>query len=383
MLYLDNAAMSVPKPPAVADAVAAAARAQLGNPGRGGHRAARDADQILGRGRELLHRLFGGAGPERFVYTLNATDSLNLAIKGIVRPGDHVVSGVLEHNSVLRPLHALEREGSITLTLVGADEEGYYRPEEIEAAIGPQTRLVAVVHASNALGTLQPIETIGAICRDRKVPFLVDAAQTAGAVPIDLDEAPIDLLAAPGHKGLLGPTGTGFLYVAPSVELRPWREGGTGSRSAEPLQPMDMPDRLEAGTANVHGLAGLIAGIEHILETTPEAIARHERDLTSRLLAGLKEAPGVRVVGGGEDRPRVGVVSFVADWLAAAELSALFDQQFEICVRGGLHCAPGAHRAVGSFPDGALRVSPGVFNTQADIRAFLDAVHSVSAEFAA
>jgi cysteine desulfurase / selenocysteine lyase len=272
MIYLDNAATSFPKPEAVYQALDAFARQSLANPGRAGHKMALAAERALDDCRHLLNVLFNGAGPERFVFTLNCTDALNMAFKGILQEGDHVVTTNLEHNSVSRPLRKLELDGRITLTRIKADGGGTIDPDDVRRALIPKTRLVAVTHTSNVLGTVQPIAEIGALVRERGPLFLVDAAQTAGVVPIDVRALPIDLLAFPGHKSLMGPTGTGALYVGPRVELRAWREGGTGGDSSSETQPRELPYFLEGGTPNVLGVAGLAAGIKWVQETGIDSV---------------------------------------------------------------------------------------------------------------
>ena len=296
MIYLDHAATSFPKSEAVYRAMDDAARRSLGNPGRAGHRLSRDAERIVDRCRSQLRQFLGGESPERFIFTLNGTDALNLAIKGTLRPGDHVVCGVLEHNSVLRPLASLEQRGIVTRTIVGCDDEGYYRPADFAAAVGDRTRLVVAAHASNVLGTVQPITEIGRICRERGILFLLDAAQTAGCLPIDLENMPVDLLAAPGHKGLGGPTGTGVLYVGPRAEPAAWREGGTGGDSIQPLQPGELPIRLEAGTPNVLGIAGLSAALADLQESGRERIEAREIALARRLRRIVRKTAGVRLL---------------------------------------------------------------------------------------
>src|SRR6516164_4410671 len=257
MIYLDNAATSFPKPEAVYQALDRFARHDLANPGRAGHKMALAAERALDDARHLLNILFNGEAPERFVFTLNCTDALNMAFKGVLKDGDHIVTTDLEHNSVSRPLVALAEAGRITLTRVPADAGGTIDPEAIRAAIGPKTRLVALTHASNVLGTVQPVAEVGRIVRERDLLFLVDAAQTAGVVPIDVRAMNIDLLAFPGHKSLMGPTGTGALYAGPRAQVRAWREGGTGGDSSSETQPREFPYFLEGGTPNVLGVAGL------------------------------------------------------------------------------------------------------------------------------
>ncbi len=268
MIYLDNAATSFPKPEPVYQALDHFARTQLANPGRSSHRMAKEAERTIDNTRLALNRLFHGEAPERWIFTLNCTDGLNLAIKGAVRPGDHVITSDLEHNSISRPLRALEKAGVITLSRV-ASEGGYIEPDAVRRALTPTTALVALTHASNVLGTVQPIEAIAAIVREAGALMLVDAAQSAGVVPIDLRASAIDLLAFPGHKALYGPTGTGALYVGPRARLRAWREGGTGGDSKNEVQPEELPHALEGGTPNALGIAGLAAGVAWVAERGP------------------------------------------------------------------------------------------------------------------
>jgi cysteine desulfurase family protein len=375
--YLDNAATSFPKPEAVYAALDRCARSRLANPGRAGHKMAIEAERILDDGRHRLNQFFRGKEPERFVFTLNGTDALNIAFKGVLSPGDHVITTDLEHNSVSRPLRALELAGTISLTRVAADGSGTVDPGAVRRAINPKTRLVAVTHASNVLGTVQPIAEIGRAAREHDLLFLVDAAQTAGVVPIDVQAMHIDLLAFPGHKSLLGPTGTGALYVGPRAKLRPWREGGTGGDSASETQPKEFPYYLEGGTPNVLGIAGLIAGIQYVEERGLEAIHRHEVELVERLWRRLAEIDGIAIFGHRDHARRVGTVSFHSETLPAAELGGILDQAFDIAIRPGLHCAPYVHRALRTFPEGTVRVSPGPFNTAEDIDRLADAVAEI------
>jgi cysteine desulfurase family protein len=366
-VYLDNAATSFPKPEAVYQALDAFGRRHLANPGRAGHKMALAAERMLDEGRHLLNQFFHGKEPERFVFTLNCTDALNMAFKGALADGDHVVTTDLEHNSVSRPLRALELAGRITLTRVRADGGGTINPDDIRRAVTRQTRLVALTHASNVLGTVQPVAEVGRICREHDLLFLVDAAQTAGVLPIDVQEMGIDLLAFPGHKSLLGPTGTGALYVGPRARLRPWREGGTGGDSSSETQPRDFPYYLEGGTPNVLGVAGLAAGIRYVQERGLEQIHAHEVGLVERLWRRLDEMKGYEVFGHRDPARRVGTLSFRSTTLAASELGGILDQAFDVAVRPGLHCAPYIHRSLGTFPEGTVRVSPGPFSTEADV----------------
>jgi cysteine desulfurase / selenocysteine lyase len=378
MIYLDNAATSFPKPESVYAALDQFARASLANPGRAGHRMALASERMLGDARHLLNQFFDGEDPDRFIFTLNATDALNMAFKGVLQEGDHVITTTLEHNSVSRPLRALELAGRIHLTRVGADAGGTIDPQDIRNAIGPKTRLIAITHASNVLGTIQPIEEVSGIARDKDLFLLVDAAQTAGVVPIQIRSMAIDLLALPGHKSLLGPTGTGALYVGSRVKLRPWREGGTGGDSSSETQPLEYPHFLEGGTPNVLGIAGLAAGLKYVMERGLSTIHQHEADLIERLWRRLESIPGCEIFGHRDVRFRVGTLSFRHPALPASELGGILDQSFDIAIRPGLHCAPYIHRALGTFPDGAVRVSPGIFSTAEDIDALADALDEIT-----
>ena len=377
MIYLDNAATSYPKPESVYQALDAFARRDLANPGRAGHKMALAAERALDDCRHLLNQLFHGQGPERFAFTLNCTDALNMAFKGVLADGDHVVTTDLEHNSVSRPLRALEKDGRIVLTRLKADGDGYVDPDDVRRAITPRTRLIALTHASNVLGTVQPVGAVGRIAREHDLLYVVDAAQTAGAVAIDVQAMYIDLLAFPGHKSLLGPTGTGALYVGPRVTLRAWREGGTGGDSSSETQPREMPYFLEGGTPNVLGVAGLAAGVRYVQDKGVETLHAHENELIERLRRRLEEIGGVTVYGGRDPARRVSTLSFRADALPAAEVGGILDQAFDIAVRPGLHCSPYIHRALGTFPDGTVRASTGAFSTTADVDALANALAEI------
>jgi cysteine desulfurase family protein len=378
MIYLDNAATSFPKPESVYQALDAFARQNLANPGRAGHKMALAAERALDDCRHLLNQFFDGKEPERFVFTLNATDALNMAFKGVLADGDHVITTDLEHNSVSRPLRALELAGRISLTHVRADGGGTIEPDDVRKAVTPRTRLVVLTHASNVLGTVQPVEEVGRIAREHDLLFLVDAAQTAGVLAIDVQAMNIDLLALPGHKSLLGPTGTGALYAGPRTRLRAWREGGTGGDSASETQPREMPYFLEGGTPNVLGVAGLSAGIRYVQERGLADLHGHEVALTERLWRRLEELPGCEVFGHRDAARRVGTLSFRSAALPAAEMGGILDQAFDVAVRPGLHCAPYIHRALGTFPEGTVRVSPGPFSTAADIDHLADALAEIA-----
>jgi cysteine desulfurase family protein len=381
MIYLDNAATSFPKPESVYQALDQFARTSLANPGRAGHKMAIAAERTLELARHTLNQFFRGEAPERWIFTLNCTDGLNLAIKGAVQPGDHVITTDLEHNSISRPLVGLERSGVISLTRV-ASEGGYVDPDAIKAAMTPQTSLVAMTHASNVLGTVQSVEAIGQVVRQAGALFLVDAAQTAGVVPIDLRAAPIDLLAFPGHKALYGPTGTGALYVGPRTDgkLRPWREGGTGGDSSSATQPWQIPFLFEGGTPNVLGVAGLAAGVDWVSQRGPDDLRAHEVALLERAVDWAESSTGWRVAGRWIPETHVGPLSLVAPPpLTPQDIGAILDTSFDIAVRPGLHCAPYIHRALGTFPDGTLRLSPGPFTTTEEIDSLLRALDEITA----
>ena len=329
----------------------------------------------------MAAELLGAESPDRIIFTFNATDGLNMAIHGLLRPGDHVVTSVVEHNSVLRPLRDEEERHGVQVTRVAADAAGRVDPEDIRRAIRPETRLVALLHASNVTGTIQPVEEVAEIAHAAGALFLVDAAQTAGHFPIDLRALPADVLACAGHKGLLGPLGTGLLYIRPGVEeqLRSLRQGGTGSQSENDRQPAYLPDKYESGNHNAPALCGLEAALSFLLDRTVEAIHEHESRLTRRLLQELAAIPGVQVYGPAPDQRRVGVVSFTLDGFEPQDLATILDESFGIQARAGLHCAPGAHRAIGTFDQGGtVRFSTSVFNTDADIEAAVAAMRSIA-----
>jgi cysteine desulfurase/selenocysteine lyase len=367
-VYMDNAATSFPKPDSVEKALLAFHRDIGASAGRGAYPRAVASGRLLDDTRRLLVRLFNARHPERMVFTFNASDALNLAIKGIGwKAGDSAVVSMMEHNSVLRPLHALKERVGIKIIKVKASAEGLIDPIDVARAIEPHTRLIAVVHASNVAGTIQPVAEVGDIARRKGIPFLVDAAQSAGALPIDVEAMKIDLLAFPGHKALLGPLGTGGLYIREGLELATLKEGGTGSQSEHEVQPDFLPDRYEPGSHNALGIAGWKAGLEYVLETGVQAIRAREEQLTAQFLEGLKRIPGVAVYGSPAASDRVAVVLIRAADLAPAELSHRLFERGGLMTRSGLHCAPGAHQAVGTYPQGATRFSFGCFNTPQDV----------------
>lgn len=379
-IYLDNAATSWPKPESVYAAVDRYQRT-LGAPaGRGTYAEAAEVERHVLGCRLALAELLGGVDPRRIALTFNGTDALNLALYGLLRRGDHVVTSVCEHNSVLRPLAALRQRRQIDVTYVPADGAGRVDPDDIQRACTPRTRLIALVHASNVTGALQPAEAVGQIARQTGAYFLLDAAQTLGYVPLDVRRLGVHLLAAPGHKGLLGPLGTGLLYVAPGVEeeLQPVRQGGTGTHSDDEAQPQELPDRYEAGNLNVPGIFGLEAGVRHVLATGVEAEQARQQQLVARLLAGLSALRGVRVYGPPDTADRVGLVSLRLEALAPQELASLLDAQWSIQTRAGLHCAPRMHASLGTLPEGTLRLSLGHFTTPEQIDTVLAALAALA-----
>lgn len=385
MIYLDNAATSWPKPPPVVEAMVHFLTEVGGSPGRSSHRLSVEAGRIVYAAREAVAELFHFSDPLRVVFGLNVTEALNLALQGLLRPGDHVVTSSIEHNSVMRPLRALEREG-VEVTVVQATPEGMLNPAEVERAIRPHTVLVVLNHASNVVGTIQPVAELGRVIRELgpAAPLLlVDAAQTAGALRIDMEADGIDLLAFTGHKSMYGPMGTGGLVIGQRVDtsrLVPLKRGGTGSRSEREEQPDFLPDMCESGTSNAIGLAGLAAGVRWVLERGVEAIRAEEMVLTQRLIDGLREIPGVAVYGTLDAARQTAAVSFNLARMEPSEVALRLDEEYGIMARPGLHCAPAAHRTVGTFPAGTVRFSLGAFNTSAQVDAALEAVGRLAQE---
>lgn len=377
LIYLDNAATSWPKPPGVMEAMEKAMREAAANPGRGSHEMAVKASRVLFEGRKVLARLFKIANPNDIAYMLNTTHALNQAIQGLLAPGDHVITTAMEHNSVRRPLEALKRKLGIRVTYLPVGTDGILNPADVRQAITPDTKLVAVTHSSNLLGTITPIGDIGTVTRAAGVPLLVDAAQSAGVLEIDVEAMNIDLLAFPGHKGLMGPQGTGGLYIRPDLELEPLMHGGTGSRSESPEQPSTRPDRYEAGTPNTIGIAGLTEGVRFVLGETVQRIHAKELSLTRELMAGLSEIPGVRILGPGPAIERTAIVAFTLDGVDPSETAFLLDRQFGIAVRSGFHCTPLGHESAGTTETGAVRASPGYFTQQSDIVSLVRAVKEI------
>lgn len=380
-IYLDNAATSFPKPECVYAAVDSYQR-ENGRPvGRGSTDAAIELQRIVDRCRLRAAELLGAAAKEQIVFTFNCTDSLNTILHGFLQAGDHVVSSEAEHNSVLRPLRHLERTRGIDVSLVEIDEAGFFRAEDVAAAVRPETKLIILQDASNVTGAIQPVEAVGEFARQKEIAFAVDAAQTAGHLPVDVQKLNADFVACAGHKGLLGPLGTGLLYIAPGREskLTPLRQGGTGSRSELDTQPDTMPDRFESGNHNAPGIVGLDAALGWLSERGIDAVRIHELALTEQLVAGLREIPPLRIFGHENSTRHSGVISVVSELYSSDELASLLSGHFQIDTRAGLHCAPLMHRRLGTIEQqGTVRFSIGIHNTVDDIDAALDALRQVS-----
>ncbi len=380
-VYLDNAATSWPKPESVYEAVDRYQR-DLGAPtSRSAYREAAESEREIQNARHAIARLLGVADPHRIIFTLNGTDSLNVAIHGLVRPGDHVVTSVCDHNSVLRPLRWLEENHDVRVTRVGCDRAGLLDPDDVCSALRADTRLVALSHASNVTGTIQPLDEIGGFLRDHPALFLIDAAQTIGHRPVLVEQLHVDLVAAPGHKALLGPLGTGVLYIGPKAEheIRSVRQGGTGTQSEQDRQPDSLPDKLESGNHNVLGIFGLAAGVQYVNERGITAIEEHGRRLTQQLLAGLQEVPLLRVLGPDSIDLRVPVVSFTIDGYDPQEVCVALDSAHRVQTRGGFHCAPLIHEAIGTAASGGtVRLSTGPFTTSEEIDAAISAVTEIA-----
>lgn len=379
MIYLDNAATSFPKPESVYKKIDDCMRNYCANPGRSGHKMAMESARVVEETRDIIAKLFNIKNPMDVVYTFNATDSLNLAIKGFLNPGDHVIATTMEHNSVLRPIMELENIG-VEHTFVQADEEGKINPKDVESAIKDNTKLIAIIHASNVTGTLIDIEAIGNIAKKHNITYLVDASQSAGVYDIDVEKLNIDMLAMPGHKGLLGPQGTGILYVNNKIRLRSQREGGTGSKSEEIIQPDLYPDKYESGTHNTPGIAGLGAGVEFILETGIDNIRKHEEALSQYMIDEILKIDGVKLYGPKSAEDRAAVIAINIKDLDSGEVTFRLDREFGIATRSGIHCAPLAHKSIGTLKQGAVRFSLGYFTTKEEVEEAIKAIKIIASE---
>jgi cysteine desulfurase / selenocysteine lyase len=379
IIYMDNAATAFPKPrEALAEMVEVYAKFGV-SPGRGTYDLASQAEKLVSDARNLICQFFGGDAPERVIFAQNATDALNMAILGLVKPGGHVISSRIEHNSVLRPLYHLREEGIITYDLIPFDGRGFIDPRDVARFMRPETQLVVLTHASNVLGTVQPIAEVAALCNERGIPLILDATQTAGVLPIDMKKLGVDAVAFTGHKALMGPTGIGGLVLRKGLEVRPTRFGGTGIDSSSPLQTEDYPYRLEAGTINLLGIIGLSAGIRYIIKNGMENTYRNEMILLRRLRDGLAEMPSVHVYCTDDTNNHIAVLLCNIDGMDAQDLADILDGDFHIATRSGLHCAPLVHQDLGTSPAGGVRFSLGPFNTTGDVGDALDAMRQIVA----
>jgi cysteine desulfurase/selenocysteine lyase len=380
MIYLDNAATSWPKPPEVLKAISDVMERAGGNPGRSGHSLSAASARVVYDCREKVAEFFNVPDPLRVIFTANATQAINLALRGILKPGDQVVTTSMEHNAVMRPLRFLEKQGvSLHIAQCGAD--GSLDIREISKLITTHTRLVVMTQASNISGTILPAAEVTAKAHELGVPVLIDASQSAGAIPIDMMGFGIDLLAFTGHKELMGPTGTGGLVINPGFDassIEPLTFGGTGSRSESEEQPEDLPDKFESGTANIMGIAGLSAGLGWIKDRGLDSIRDHTRLLVKTLIEGLSVIPGVKVYGTQNTESSVAIVSFTISGQRVSDIGYKLDEEYGILSRVGLHCAPAAHKTLGSFPGGTVRLSPGIFITMDDIDKTLKAIQEAA-----
>lgn len=379
MVYLDNAATTWPKPESVYNTVYRFMQSSCANPGRSAHQMARASSSAVMKTREALAALFNIQNPLDIAFTANATQALNMAIQGVLREGDHVVTTAMEHNSVLRPLCHLKRSGLIDYTVVMPyDSCGHISPSAIADAIRSNTRLIILSSASNVTGTILPYEEVGRLAREKGILFLVDAAQGAGVLDFDVQSMHISLLAFPGHKGLMGPQGTGGLYVAPGVEIRPILFGGTGSRSFETIHPDFMPDMLEAGTVNTPGIAGLGAGLQWLAKVGLENIRKKKKLLLEAFFDAIGRIPSVRIYSERNAAMNSGIVSFIIGGMDSSDIGHQLDTKYGIAVRSGFHCAPLAHETLGTMKTGLVRISPGYFNTVEEMEYAARAIRAIA-----
>ena len=378
MIYLDNAATTMRKPDCVVQAVTEA-MCCLGNSGRGVHSSALSASRIIYDTRTALAQLFGAESPERIAFTANSTAALNMAIKGVLNSGDHVITTALEHNSVLRPLFELEERG-VELTILGADSVGNICYEDFEKEIKPNTKVIVTTHGSNLTGNLLDIGKIGAIAKEHGLIYIVDASQTAGIFDIDVQKMHIDILCFTGHKGLLGPQGTGGIYVREGVEVRPLLSGGSGVQTYLRKHPPQMPTALEAGTLNGHGIAGLGAAVRYLLETGLDTIRTKEQELMMAFYEGVREIPGITVYGDFTEQNRCAIVALNIRDYDSGEVSDALSEQYGIATRPGAHCAPLMHKALGTVEQGAVRFSFSHYNTKEEINIAVAALRELAQE---
>ena len=377
MIYLDNAATTYPKPECVYEAIMDCMKNYCANPGRAGHKLAMKAAREIYDTRENIAKLFNVDNPMNIVFTNNATDSLNLAIKGLVKSGDHIITTSMEHNSVIRPIKALEKN-NVENTVVQCDKDGFLNIEDLRNAIKPNTKLIVTTHASNVCGTLIDIKSVGEVAKENNILYLVDASQTAGVYDIDTKKINVDMIAAPGHKCLLGPQGIGVLYIREGLELNILKEGGTGSKSEDLFQPNLLPDKYESGTHNTPGIVGLNQGVKFILEKGIDNIRKHEEDLCEYMLNRLEEVPNIVIYGPKDSKKRAAVISINIGNMDSGEITFLLDSEYDIATRSGIHCAPLAHKTLGTLEQGAVRFSLGYFNTKQDIDIAIKALKQIA-----
>ncbi len=377
MIYLDNASTSWPKPESVYVAMDDFARNHAGNPGPTGHRMARSSAEQIDVCRRRVADLLNAESPDRVVLTMNTTDALNIALKGFLREDDHVITSRTEHNSMLRPLASMAEDGFVSLDRAVTSGDGTVDPEEIRRLIRKETRLIAMTHCSNVIGAVHPIRDYARIAREEGIRIVIDAAQTMGVIPIDVQEMGLDMVAFPGQKNLFGPMGTGALYVRDGIHLSPFRVGASGPNAREECQPEEMPFRLEAGTQNAHGFSGLAEGIRFVQETGVEKIGAHESKMALLFIGMVKEIPGVCVYSGRNPDIQIGPVSLTIDGKEPAAVGSLMDKKYGIACRPGLHCAPGTHEFLGTLPRGTVRFSFGWFNTEEEVETAAKALREI------
>lgn len=376
MIYLDNAATTMHKPKKVIDAVVCA-MSSMGNAGRGANEASLSASRIIYDTREKLCRFFHGENPRQIVFTNNSTESLNIAIKGLLNPGDHVITTMLEHNSVLRPLYEMKEKG-VELTIIESDKNGRFRLEDMEAAIRPNTKMIVCTNGSNLTGNYVPLKPVGELAKKHDILFVVDASQTAGVFPIDVQDMMIDVLCFTGHKGLLGPQGTGGMYVKEGIKIRPLKTGGSGVQTYSKTHPAEMPTALEAGTLNGHGIAGLHAAMSYLEETGVDHIRAREQELMWRFYEGVKDIPEITIYGDFSIKERCAIVTLNIGEYDSSEVSDALLTEYSISTRPGGHCAPLMHEALGTVEQGAVRFSFSHYNTEEEVDTAIEAVRELA-----
>lgn len=376
MIYLDNAATTMHKPKEVIDAVVCA-MSSMGNAGRGANEASLSASRIIYDTREKLCRFFHGENPRQIVFTNNSTESLNIAIKGLLNPGDHVITTMLEHNSVLRPLYEMKEKG-VGLTIIESDKNGRFCLEDMEAAIRPNTKMIVCTNGSNLTGNYVPLKPVGELAKKHDILFVVDASQTAGVFPIDVQDMMIDVLCFTGHKGLLGPQGTGGMYVKEGIKIRPLKTGGSGVQTYSKTHPAEMPTALEAGTLNGHGIAGLHAAMSYLEETGVDHIRAREQELMWRFYEGVKDIPEITIYGDFSTKERCAIVTLNIGEYDSSEVSDALLTEYSISTRPGGHCAPLMHEALGTVEQGAVRFSFSHYNTEEEVDTAIEAVRELA-----